>query len=72
MDFITNLPKTGKGFDSIAKFVDRFSKKIQLVPSRGVDTATDVADSFFRNIFRLHGLPDSVVFDRDPKFTSKF
>lgn len=72
MDFITHLPVTESGYDTIATYVDRFSKRIHLVPSKSSDTATNVADDFFKHIFRLHGLPDSLVSDRDPKFTSKF
>lgn len=72
MDFVSHLPKTDNGYDSITTFVDRFSKRIRLIPSKGTDSATDVAECFFQHIFRLHGLPDSIVSDRDPKFTSKF
>lgn len=72
MDFVTHLPPTKSGFDCITTFVDRFSKRVRFVASRGTDSATDVADCFFTNIFRLHGLPDSIVSNRDPKFTSKF
>lgn len=72
MDFITHLPTTKSGYDCITTFVDRFSKRIHLVASNGTDTAIDVANCFFDDIFRLHGIPDSIVSDRDPKFTSKF
>lgn len=71
MDFITKLPTTSSGYDCITTFVDRFSKKFRLVPSRGTDTATSVADCFFSNIFKMDRLPESIVSDRDPKFTSK-
>lgn len=72
MDFITHLPVTASGFDCITTFVDRFSKRVRLIPSKSSDTAEDVAKCFFNHIFRLHGLPDSVVSDRDRKFTSRF
>lgn len=72
MDFVTHLPTTANGNDCIITFVDRFTKRIHLVSSHGTDSAVDVADHFFNNAFRLHGLPDSIVSDRDPKFTSKF
>jgi hypothetical protein len=42
------------------------------LPSKSSDTAVDAAKSFYGNIFKFHGLPDEIVSDRDPKFTSKF
>lgn len=72
MDFISHLPKTARGFNSITTIVDRFSCRVHFIPSRDSDTAIDVAEMFFREIFRLHGLPDSIISDRDPRFTSSF
>lgn len=72
MDFVTHLPPTDRGYDCITTFVDRFSKRVRLIPSKCSDTAEDVAKCFFDNIFKIHGLPDSIVSDRDPKFTSRF
>ena len=71
-DFIVKLPKTKNGFDSITTYVDRLSRRVHFIPSRESDSAVDVANTFFSNIFRHHGIPDSIVSDRDPKFTSKF
>lgn len=71
MDFVTHLPTTEAGYNSITTFLDRFSNRVHFIPSKGTDSATDVADCFFENIFRLHGLPYSIVSDRDPKLTSK-
>lgn len=70
MDFVTHLPTTTGGFDCITTFVDRLTKRVHLIPSKSTDTAEDVARCFFEQIFRLHGLPDSIVSDRDPRFTS--
>lgn len=72
MDFIMHLPLTKSGYDSVTTFVNRFSKRVRFVPSHGTHTATDVADIFFEKIFRMHGLPDYIVSDRDPKFMSNF
>lgn len=72
MDFVTHLPTTPEAFDCKTTYVDRLTKRIHLVPSGSEDTAETVAKCFFRNIFRLHGLPDSIVSDRDPRFTSQF
>lgn len=71
-DFIVKLPKTKNGFDCITTWVDRLSRRVHFFPSREENTAVDVGNAFFRNIFQHHGLPDSIVSDRDPKFTSKF
>ena len=71
-DFIVQLPRTKDGYDAITTWVDRLTRRVHFVKSKTTDTATDVADSFFANIFKLHGLPDNIVSDRDPKFTSAF
>ena len=71
-DFIVKLPKTKNGFDCITTYVDRLSRRVHFVTSKETDTAVDVANSFFSNIFKHHGMPDSIVSDRDTKFTSKF
>lgn len=67
----THLPETDSGYDCITTVIARCSKRIRLILSRGTDTATTIADSFFENIFRLHGLPDSLVSHRNSTFTSK-
>ena len=71
-DFIVSLPRTSRGFDAITTYVDRLSRRVHFLPCKSDDTALDVAKSFFDNIFKLHGLPDELVSDRDPKFTSNF
>ena len=71
-DFIVKLPKTKNGFECITMWVDRLNRRVHFFPSREEDTAVDVANAFFHHIFKHHGLPDSIVSDRDPKFTSKF
>ncbi len=72
MIFIVKLPKTKNGYDSITTYVDRLSRRVHFIPSKDSDTAVDVANAFFSNLFKHHGMPDSIVSDRDPKFTSKF
>jgi len=71
-DFIVKLPETKDGFDCITTWVDRLTRRVHFVKSKSSDTAVDTAKSFFANIFKLHGLPDNIVSDRDPKFTSEF
>ena len=71
-DFITGLPKTANGNEQLCVWVDRLTKMAHFIPAPGNATAADVAVLFRDHIFRLHGLPDEIVSDRDPKFTGAF
>jgi len=71
MDFIDGLPPSN-GKTTILVVVDRFSKYGHFTPIKHPYTASQVAQVFFEAIFRLHGIPTSIVCDRDPTFTSLF
>ncbi|OWZ12782.1 Gag-pol Polyprotein [Phytophthora megakarya] len=69
MDFITGLPTTPRDYDSVMVVIDHLTKRAHFVAGKGTDAAIDVAVRFDKEIFRLHGLPNVVVSDRDAKFT---
>ena len=72
MDFIVQLPRTARGHDSIWVIVDYLSKRAHFIPTRTNINSRQLAQLFIENIFRLHGLPQIIVSDRDPKFIQSF
>lgn len=71
MDFITGLPKSN-GFTVIMVLVDRLSKYAHFFPLKTDYDSKKVAEVFLSNIVKLHGMPSSIVSDRDKFFTSSF
>eukprot|EP00253_Pinus_taeda_P022101 PITA_22101 len=72
MDFITGLPRTKKNNDSIMVVVDKLSKAAHFIPVQSTYRAAQIAHMFMQNVFRLHGLPKTIISDHDVKFTSAF
>jgi hypothetical protein len=72
MDFITKLPRSSKQHDSIMVVVDKLTKAAHFVPVKSTYKETNIVDIYMREIAKLHGVPKTIVSDRDPKFTSNF
>lgn len=71
MDFIDGLPNSN-GFTAIWVIVDHFSKAAHFLPLKHPYHAQDLANMFMEHIFKLLGMPASIVGDRDPTFLSSF
>ncbi|KAA0043304.1 Retrotransposable element Tf2 [Cucumis melo var. makuwa] len=71
MDFIEGLPKAG-GYDSIMVIVDRLSKMAHFITLKHPFTAKQVAEKFVEEIISKHGIPNSIVTDRDKIFLNHF
>ena len=69
VDFITKLP-LAQGCDSILVVVDRFTKMAHFVPTTEKTMAEGLARLFRDNVWRLHGLPESIISDRGPQFVA--
>jgi hypothetical protein len=72
MDFITKLPKTNKHHDSIMVVVNKITKASHFITVKLTHKENNVVGICMREVSRLHGIPKTIVSDRDPKFTSKF
>ncbi|XP_073046111.1 uncharacterized protein [Primulina eburnea] len=72
MDFVTGLPRVRRGFNSIWVIVDRLTKSAHFLPVKTTYSMNQYAEDYIAEIVRLHGVPVSIVSDRDPRFTSEF
>ena len=72
MDFVSDFPRSLKGHDTIWVMVDRLTKSAHFLPIRLSNSIEDLGVIYVREIVRLHGIPVSIVSDRDPSFTSLF
>jgi len=72
MDFVVGFPRTPNGQDAIWVIVDRLTKNAHFLPIKITNSMERLADLYVREIVRLHGVPISIVSDRDPWFTSRF
>ena len=72
MDLITQLPRSRSGHDAIVVFVDKLTKMVHYVATTTTVTAPQLADIFLNHVVRHHGVPESILSDRDPRFTANF
>jgi Integrase core domain len=72
MDFLGPIPISLNGNDMILVIIDRLTKMAHFIPIKSTITSSQVADLFVEHIFRYHGMPHSIVSDRNPKFTANF
>ncbi|GJS38861.1 putative reverse transcriptase domain-containing protein [Tanacetum coccineum] len=72
MDFVLKLPRTAAGFDTIWVIVDRLTKSVHFLPIKETDSIERLARLYLREIVSRHGVPLSIISDRDSHFTSRF
>jgi len=71
MDFVTGLPRGKKGNNAIWVVVDQLTKSALFLPMKMTDLVDKLAKLYVNEVIRLHGVPVSIISDRDPRFTSR-
>ena len=73
MDYVTCLPKSGKAsYTAVMIIVDHLTRMAHFIPCHDEITAEESAELFVHHCYRLHGVPRTLVSDRDPRFVSTF
>src|SRR3954469_19917621 len=72
MDFICGLPRSRNGYEAVWVVVDRLTKNAHFLAMNMTDSLEKLSKLYMQEIVRLHGVPKSIVSDRDPRFTSGF
>jgi len=72
IDFVVGLPRTIQKFDSVWIIVDRLTKSAHFLPINIRYSLEKLTELYIREIIKLHGVPSSMISDRNPRFTSKF
>ena len=72
MDFVTHLSRTPRRHDAVWVIVDRLTKSTHFLAVRMTFTMEEFCQLYIREIVQLHGVPVSIVSDRDPRFTAHF
>nr|GFC85484.1 reverse transcriptase domain-containing protein [Tanacetum cinerariifolium] len=72
MDFVTKLPKSSQGYDTIWVIVNRLTKSAIFTPIRETDPMDKLARIYLKEVVTRHGIPVSIISDRDLRFASNF
>ena len=72
INFVSSLPKTAKGINLISVIVDRLTKSAHFLPMKIDHLMEMLSEMYVNEIVKLHGMPSSIVSDRDLRFTLKF
>ncbi|GKF98680.1 reverse transcriptase domain-containing protein [Tanacetum coccineum] len=72
MDFVMKLPKSSQGYDTIWVIVNRLTKSAIFVPMRETDPMEKLARMHLKEVVMRHGIPVSIICDRDSRFASNF
>nr|GEV88261.1 reverse transcriptase domain-containing protein [Tanacetum cinerariifolium] len=72
MDFVSGLPRTPSGYDSIWVIVDHLTKSAHFLPMKKTDSIEKLAQLYLKEIVCRHGVPVSIISDRDSLFASRF
>nr|GEV80752.1 putative reverse transcriptase domain-containing protein [Tanacetum cinerariifolium] len=68
MDFVTKLPQSSQGYDTIWVVVDRLTKSTIFTPIRETDPMDKLARIYLKVVVTRHGIPASIISDRDPSY----
>ena len=72
MNFVMKLPRTPRGHNAIWVIVDRLTKSAHFIPFRVGQSTEVLAERYMQEVVRLHGVPESIVSDKDNRFTSHY
>jgi hypothetical protein len=72
LDFVVGLPHSPRGKDAIWAMFDRLMKVAHFIPMETANSALGLVPLYIKEVVRLHGVPKSIVSDRDSKFVSNF
>ena len=72
MDFVYGFPRTARGYNAVWVIIDKLTKPAHLLGMKTTDTTETMSQLYIREIVRLHGVPLSIVSDRDSRFVAQF